>query len=187
MWGLIESLSGLGSAYWNTSSWLYFNLKRLMVRWWLCQTVTSMRELVDISHQNIVQLLPHLRLVRFDCGLKGYEAESICFGWVGGGLRALFLSASLLVLNYLLFQLLQVRKHRHWQRGLRALLLVSKREQLSVERRIHVRLLLKRRLDVRHCEVRRCFRLISGLIWQIEPSVSNRRGFWCLLKCVWIG
>jgi hypothetical protein len=87
------------------------------------------------------------------------------------------LPPALLVLHDLLLQLLQVRKDRHWQGRLGALLLVAQREQLRVEGRVHVGLVLVVRLDVGHCEVRRSLRLLLGFVRQIKAGVPNAVGF----------
>ena len=94
------------------------------------------------------------------------------------------MAPSLLVLHNLLLQLLQVRKHRHWQGRLWALLLVSQREQLRVEGRVHMGLVLVVRLDVRHREIRRRLRLILRLVRQIESGMSYAIRLTILLKCV---
>ena len=94
------------------------------------------------------------------------------------------MAPSLLVLHNLLLQLLQVRKHRHWQGRLWALLLVSQREQLRVEGGVHVGLVLVVGLDVGHCEVRGSFRFLLRFVRQIEARVPDAVWFRVLLKCI---
>ena len=51
-----------------------------MVRRRLRQAVACVRELIDVPHQHIVQLLAHLRLVGLHSCLERNEAEAVAFG-----------------------------------------------------------------------------------------------------------
>lgn len=77
---LVEGLRRLGRPDRDAPPRLHFDLQRLMVRRRLRQAVPRVRELVDVPHQHVVQLLSHLRLVCLDSCLEWHEAEPVAFG-----------------------------------------------------------------------------------------------------------
>ena len=121
--GLVEGLAALGSANRNASARLYFDLEGLVVGGRLGQAVARVGELVDVAHEDVVQLLAHSRRMGLPSGLQGHEPEPISLGRMRSRLRPLLIPP-LLVLHNLLLQLLQVREYRYRQCCLWTLLLV---------------------------------------------------------------
>lgn len=103
---LVEQLRRLRCADRNASARLHFNVEGLMVRRRLRQAVACVRELIDVPHQDIVQLLPPCRLLALHSRLQRNEPEPVALRRVRLSLTPLLHPSMLLILNYLLLQLL---------------------------------------------------------------------------------